>query len=68
MLVDDVCLRRAGARTIREEAPKGSKGSNGIVERAVQSVETMPTNEQGLVGRADGCQDQREAPRVGLVE
>ena len=39
LLVDDVCMRRTGARTVREEAPKGSKGSNGVVERAVQTVE-----------------------------
>ena len=38
-LVDDVCMARTGARTIVEQAPKGSKGSNGIVERAVQSTE-----------------------------
>ena len=37
--VDDVCVNRTGARTIKEEAPKGSKGSNGVVERAVQAVE-----------------------------
>ena len=38
-LVDDICTARTGARTIKEMAPKGSKGSNGIVERATQSVE-----------------------------
>ena len=38
-LVDDVCVNRTGARTIKECAPQGSKGSNGNVERAVQSVE-----------------------------
>ena len=38
-LVDDVCVGRTGARTITEMSPKGSKGSNGIAERAVQSVE-----------------------------
>ena len=38
-LVDDVCVNRTGARTITECAPQGSKGSNGIVLRAVQSVE-----------------------------
>ena len=38
-LVDDVCVNRTGARTIKECAPQGSKGSNSIVERAVQSVE-----------------------------
>jgi hypothetical protein len=38
-LVDDICTARMGARTFVESGPKGSKGSNGIVERAVQSVE-----------------------------
>jgi hypothetical protein len=40
-LVDDVCMNRTGARTIKELVPKGSKGSNGVVERAVQSVEQV---------------------------
>ena len=30
LLVDDVCVNRTGARTIKECAPQGSKGSNGI--------------------------------------
>ena len=38
-LVDDVCTARTGAQTIVEQAPVRSKGSNGVVERAVQSVE-----------------------------
>ena len=38
-LVDDICVHRTGARTIKESAPKGSKGSNGVIERAVQAVE-----------------------------
>ena len=38
-VLDDVAKSRRGARTILEEAPKQSKGSNGIVERAAQSVE-----------------------------
>ena len=38
-LVDDVCMARTGVRTIHELAPKNLKGSNGIVERAVLSVE-----------------------------
>ena len=38
-LVDDVCTNRTGARTIKEVSPKYSKGSNGVVERAVQGVE-----------------------------
>jgi hypothetical protein len=39
VLVDDVCTARTGARKIAELVPHASKGSNGIVERAVQSVE-----------------------------
>ena len=38
-LVDDICTSRTGARTIKEAAPRASKGSNGVVERAVQSIE-----------------------------
>ena len=38
-LLDDVCMARTGARTILEHAPVRSKGSNGVVERAVQTVE-----------------------------
>jgi hypothetical protein len=38
LLIDDVCTASAGSRTIAESAPKGSNGSQGIVERAVQSV------------------------------
>ena len=38
-LIDDVRVNRTGAKTIVEEAPRGSKGSNGIIERAVQSME-----------------------------
>ena len=39
LLVDDVCMAMTGARTIVEQAPNGSKGSNGIVDRAVQLAE-----------------------------
>jgi hypothetical protein len=38
-LVDDISKNRTGAKTIPEEAPKKSSGSNGMVERAVQTVE-----------------------------
>ena len=38
-LVDDVRVNRTGAKTIVEMAPRGSKGSNGVIERAVQSME-----------------------------
>jgi hypothetical protein len=33
--VDDVCTMRTGARTVVDHSPKGQKGSNGVVERAV---------------------------------
>ena len=41
-LAKDIVLERGnepGCRTIVEESPVGSSGSNGVVERAVQSVE-----------------------------
>ena len=38
-LVNDICMARTGAKTIMENSPVGSKGSNGIVERTVQMVE-----------------------------
>lgn len=37
-VVDDVAPLRPSMRTIWEEAPRGSSGSNGIVEISVQSV------------------------------
>ena len=41
-LVKDIVLERGdekGCRTIVEQSPVGSSGSNGVVERAVQTVE-----------------------------
>ena len=38
-LVDDICTARTGAKTVKECSPKFSKGSNGVVERAVQGIE-----------------------------
>ena len=37
-VVDEVAKMRGHAKTVREEAPKGASQSNGIIERAVQSV------------------------------
>jgi hypothetical protein len=37
--VDDVCTARTRAKTMVEQVPVRSKGSNGVVERAVQTVE-----------------------------
>ena len=51
-LVDDVMKNRTGAKTILEMAPKRSKGSNGVVERAVQTVE-------GMVGSMKSALDAR---------
>ena len=38
-LVQDVVKEREDGRTVVEESPKESSGSNGVVERAVQSIE-----------------------------
>lgn len=37
-VLGDVASLRPPVRTIREETPRGSRGSNGAVERAIQSV------------------------------
>ncbi len=51
-LVDDVCAAATGARTIVEQAPVKSKGSNGVVERAAQAVEQyLRTLKSQLGGR-----------------
>ena len=39
MLIEDIVQEREEGRTIVEESPTGSSGSNGVVERAVQSIE-----------------------------
>ena len=36
-VIDDVCMARTGAKTVKVNAPTKVKGSNGVVERAVQS-------------------------------
>ena len=38
-LVQEIVERRAENKTLVEESPKRSSGSNGVVERAVQEVE-----------------------------
>jgi len=40
-LVNDIVKHRAPAQTILEQSPIGSSGSNGIIERGVQSFEMM---------------------------
>ena len=45
-LVDDIMKNRTGAKTIPEQSPKKSSGSNGIVERAVQTVEGQIRSDQ----------------------
>ena len=57
--VDDVCMARSRARTIRELAPKNSKWSNGVVERAVQSVEQF-------VRTLKSALDERMAVKIGI--
>ena len=58
-LVKDIVLERGnevGCRTIVEESPVGSKGSNGVAERAVQEVEgqvrVMKLALESRIGRA----------------
>ena len=38
-LVQEIVERRVESKTLVEESPKKSSGSNGVVERAVQEVE-----------------------------
>ena len=38
-LIEDIVAEREEGRTVTEESPVGSSGSNGVVERAVQGVE-----------------------------
>ena len=38
-LIDDVLRHRTSAKTIVEESPKRSSGSNSVVERAIQTAE-----------------------------
>ena len=38
-VVDDVCVARTGAKTVKINAPSKVKGCNVIVQRAIQSVE-----------------------------
>ena len=37
--MDDIIEQRKEGKTVREESPKQSSGSNGVVERGVQEVE-----------------------------
>ena len=40
-MVEDIEKERESDRTIVEESPVGSKGSNGVVETAVQELEGL---------------------------
>jgi hypothetical protein len=55
-LIDDICTNRTGAKTIKEVSPKYSKGSNGVVERAVQSVEQCLRTLKSAVDEKFGVQ------------
>ena len=53
-LVDDVCVNRTRARTIKECAPQGSKVSNGIVERVEQCLGILKSSlEERMVVKID---------------
>lgn len=69
LLVDDLKVARTGAQTMTEEAPKGSKGSNGVVERAVRSVEEyLRTLKSALDARMLVCIDARHPVLTWLVD
>ena len=38
-VIEDVCMARTGAKTVKMNSPVKSSGSNGVVERAAQAVE-----------------------------
>ena len=49
-VVDDVCVARTGAKTIKKNSPVGVTGSNGIIERAVQAAEGQPRTMKDMLG------------------
>ena len=60
-------MAKTGAKTILEEAPVASKGSSGVVERAVQTVERffmMLTSQWGQQVRR---QDRHEESNLDLA-
>lgn len=40
-MVDDIVREREEGKTVVENSPKGSSGSNGVIERTVQIVEGL---------------------------
>ena len=65
-LVKDIVDARGdekGSRTLVEESPVKSKGSNGLVERAVQTLEGADQGDEVGIGRTIGdegrCRDKR---------
>ena len=60
-VIQDLVSERIEGRTILEESPKKSSGSNGIVERAVKEIEgNMRALYLGLEERIGGRIDARE--------
>ena len=61
-LVDDIMKNRTGAKTIVEESPKKSSGSNGIAERGVEDVEgeirALYLSLQGRLGGSCRCEGE----------
>ena len=68
-LMKDLVDSRESGRTIVEEAPVGSKGSNGIVERAAQTVEgqirVMKSALEGRLRRRIGAMRRRRRRKIG---
>lgn len=60
-LKDDIVAERREGQTVVEDAPKGSTGSNGIAERAVQEIE-------GVVRGMKSALEARLGRKVGVRE
>lgn len=66
-LMKDVKEARTKARTLIEEAPKQSKGSNGMAERAVQAIEGMVRTMKSALEERVGRSIKAEAPIITFM-
>lgn len=67
LLVDDICANRTGARAIAEMPPKGSKGSNGAIERAVRAVEECLRAAKSSLGERLNTRVETEHPMLAWL-
>ena len=66
-LVSDVSKNRTGAKTLVEESPKRSSGSNGVVERAVQTCEGFIRSMKSQLGERYMVRIAAEHPVVAWM-